>query len=111
MESEFSATYHKGGGHDVHGKQDLKTHGLTKRFGSGTLAVDGVDMSVRRSEVYGFLGPNGAGKTTLEFQRRIVAERLHIPVEELPGGHLVALIRPDELANRLEGFRAGTISP
>ena len=39
-------------------------HGLTKRFGSGFLAVDGVDMSVRRGEVYGFLGPNGAGKTT-----------------------------------------------
>src|SRR3989442_10115790 len=42
----------------------VETHGLTKRFGSGFLAVDGVDMSVRRGEVYGFLGPNGAGKTT-----------------------------------------------
>jgi ABC-type multidrug transport system ATPase subunit len=42
----------------------VETHGLSKRFGSGTLAVDGVDMSVRRGEVYGFLGPNGAGKTT-----------------------------------------------
>src|SRR2546425_7400162 len=42
----------------------VETHGLSKRFGSGTLAVDGVDMSVRHGEVYGFLGPNGAGKTT-----------------------------------------------
>jgi ABC-2 type transport system ATP-binding protein len=42
----------------------VETHGLTKRFGSGVLAVDSVDMSVRRGEVYGFLGPNGAGKTT-----------------------------------------------
>src|SRR5207302_11376890 len=42
----------------------VETHGLTKRFGSGFLAVDGVDMSVRRGEVYGFLGPNGAGMTT-----------------------------------------------
>ena len=42
----------------------VETHGLSKRFGSGFLAVDGVDMSVRRGEVYGFLGPNGAGKTT-----------------------------------------------
>ncbi|HSS92444.1 MAG TPA: ATP-binding cassette domain-containing protein, partial [Candidatus Dormibacteraeota bacterium] len=42
----------------------VETHSLTKRFGSGVLAVDSVGMSVRRGEVYGFLGPNGAGKTT-----------------------------------------------
>jgi ABC-type multidrug transport system ATPase subunit len=42
----------------------VETHSLTKRYGSGVLAVDSVDMSVRRGEVYGFLGPNGAGKTT-----------------------------------------------
>jgi ABC-2 type transport system ATP-binding protein len=42
----------------------VETHSLTKRYGSGVLAVDSVDMSVRRGEVYGFLGPNGAGKTS-----------------------------------------------
>ncbi len=42
----------------------VETRGLTKRYGSGVLAVDSVAMSVRRGEVYGFLGPNGAGKTT-----------------------------------------------
>jgi ABC-type multidrug transport system ATPase subunit len=42
----------------------VETHGLTKRYGSAVLAVDSVDMRVRRGEVYGFLGPNGAGKTT-----------------------------------------------
>jgi ABC-2 type transport system ATP-binding protein len=42
----------------------VETSGLTKRYGNGVLAVDSVDMSVRRGEVYGFLGPNGAGKTT-----------------------------------------------
>jgi ABC-2 type transport system ATP-binding protein len=41
----------------------LSTHGLTKRYGKAT-AVDGVDITVRRGEIYGFLGPNGAGKTT-----------------------------------------------
>lgn len=41
----------------------IVTKGLTKRFGSRQ-AVDGVGLSVRRGEVYGFLGPNGAGKTT-----------------------------------------------
>ena len=42
----------------------VKTHSLSKRYGSGILALDSVDMSVRRGEVYGFLGPNGARKTT-----------------------------------------------
>ena len=43
--------------------QAIETHGLTKRF-SNFIAVDHVDLSVRRGEIYGFLGPNGAGKTT-----------------------------------------------
>ena len=42
----------------------VETSGLTKRYGNGVLAVDFVEMSVRRGELYGFLGPNGAGKTT-----------------------------------------------
>jgi ABC-2 type transport system ATP-binding protein len=37
--------------------------GLCKRYGD-TLALDAVDLWVKRGEVYGFLGPNGAGKTT-----------------------------------------------
>jgi ABC-type multidrug transport system ATPase subunit len=41
----------------------VETDELTKRYG-GRLAVDGVSMTVKRGEVYGFLGPNGAGKTT-----------------------------------------------
>ena len=42
----------------------VHTSGLSKRYGNGVLAVDGLDLRVRRGEVYGFLGPNGAGKTT-----------------------------------------------
>jgi ABC-2 type transport system ATP-binding protein len=42
----------------------VTTHGLTKRFRGGQLAVDGLDMVVPRGSVYGFLGPNGSGKTT-----------------------------------------------
>jgi ABC-2 type transport system ATP-binding protein len=36
---------------------------LHKRYRS-TVALDGLSMTVRRGEVFGFLGPNGAGKTT-----------------------------------------------
>jgi ABC-2 type transport system ATP-binding protein len=36
---------------------------LTKRFGS-FIAVDQINLSVRKGEVFGFLGPNGAGKST-----------------------------------------------
>ena len=42
----------------------VETRGLTKRYRAGILAVDALDLSVRKGEVYGFLGPNGAGKTT-----------------------------------------------
>ena len=41
----------------------LSTHDLTKRFGN-TLAVDRLNLTVHRGDVFGFLGPNGAGKTT-----------------------------------------------
>ena len=37
--------------------------GITKRF-DGRTVVNGIDMQVRRGEIYGFLGPNGSGKTT-----------------------------------------------
>ena len=42
----------------------VETSGLTKRYGSKITAVDSLDLTVERGEVYGFLGPNGAGKTT-----------------------------------------------
>ena len=41
----------------------LMTHGLTKSYGD-VRALRGVDLEVRRGEIFGFLGPNGAGKTT-----------------------------------------------
>jgi len=42
----------------------IASSGLTKRFRSGQLAVDGVDLAVPAGCIYGFLGPNGSGKTT-----------------------------------------------
>ena len=47
-----------------HGTPAVEAHGLVKQFGSQR-AVDGVDLTVHRGEVFGVLGPNGAGKTTM----------------------------------------------
>lgn len=41
----------------------LRLEGVVKRYG-GFTAVAGLDLAVRRGEIFGFLGPNGAGKTT-----------------------------------------------
>ena len=61
----------------------IEARGLIKRYGHVT-AVDNVDLTVQRGDVYGFLGPNGAGKTTT----------LRM---------LLGLIRPDAGAARLFG--------
>jgi ABC-2 type transport system ATP-binding protein len=42
----------------------IETRGLTRAFGA-RLAVDAVDLEVRRGEIFGCLGPNGSGKSTL----------------------------------------------
>jgi ABC-2 type transport system ATP-binding protein len=41
----------------------IRIEGLVKRYGD-FVAVDGLDLEVRRGECFGLLGPNGAGKTT-----------------------------------------------
>ena len=41
----------------------IHARGLLKRFGD-LVAVDGIDLDVRRGEAFGFLGPNGAGKSS-----------------------------------------------
>ena len=41
----------------------MRCQGLVKRFGA-VVAVNGLDLDVRRGECFGMLGPNGAGKTT-----------------------------------------------
>ncbi len=50
-----------------HDDRAIHARNLTKVYGSGpdaVRAVDGVDLTVDRGEIFGFLGPNGAGKST-----------------------------------------------
>jgi pimeloyl-ACP methyl ester carboxylesterase len=47
----------------------------------------------------------------VEFQQRVVAERLDMTPEVMSGGHLLALSRPAELADRLESFLAEAPTP
>jgi ABC-type multidrug transport system ATPase subunit len=66
----------------------IETSDLAKRYGRGVLAVNSLNLGVRRGEVYGFLGPNGAGKTTTLKM-------------------LVGLIRPTKGSARVVGLPAG----
>ncbi|MCY3800658.1 MAG: ABC transporter ATP-binding protein [Chloroflexi bacterium] len=72
---------------ETHREVPLMLKNLTKRFGGGlslpflkkrsvpeaTLAVDGVDLTIERGQIYGIVGSNGCGKSTLV---RIVATLL-----------------------------------
>lgn len=59
--------------------------GVVKRYGKFT-ALDGLDLAVRRGEIYGLLGPNGSGKTT--------AIKVLVGLEARHAGELRALGEP-----------------
>ena len=68
---------------DAAGVAPIEVRGLVKRYGE-LVAVDHIDLTVERGDIYGYLGPNGAGKTT--------SLRM-----------MLGLISPDEGAVRLFG--------
>jgi ABC-2 type transport system ATP-binding protein len=43
----------------------IAVSGLSKTYASGFQALKGIDLDIRRGEIFALLGPNGAGKTTL----------------------------------------------
>ncbi|MGY1857086.1 ABC transporter ATP-binding protein [Modestobacter sp. SYSU DS0290] len=68
----------------------ISVRGLVKRYGERT-AVDGLDLDIRRGEIFALLGPNGAGKTTtvevLEgYRRRDGGEVRVLGVDPAAGG-------------------------
>ncbi len=42
----------------------INTFGLTKIYGKHITAVDNLNLSIKKGEIFSLLGPNGAGKTT-----------------------------------------------
>ncbi len=50
--------------HSADATDDIRCEQLTKRYAGNILAVDRLELSVHRGEIFGLLGPNGAGKTT-----------------------------------------------
>jgi len=47
----------------MNGGPAIEARGLTRRFGTH-VAVDHLELTIPRAQIYGFLGPNGSGKTT-----------------------------------------------
>jgi ABC-2 type transport system ATP-binding protein len=100
----------------------IEVRDLHKRYGSHE-AVRGIDLAVRRGEVFGLLGPNGAGKTTIveilegyrarsggevavlghDPQRRARALRLRIGIV-LQSGGIYSFLTPREALRHWAGF-------
>jgi ribose transport system ATP-binding protein len=76
----------------------LRMEGVHKRFGA-TVALGGVDLSVRAGEVHALVGENGAGKSTL----MKVLSGAHAPDE----GHMWLDGRPYAPRNPMDARRAG----
>ena len=81
----------------ANGEHPLRASKCTIRFG-GLVAVNELDMEVKRGEIYGLIGPNGAGKTTIFNLLTGVYEptsgEIHFEGKRIDG------LRPYEIARR-----------
>ena len=58
----------------------IEVAALTKRFGTGVVAVDDLSFTVRRGEIVGLLGPNGAGNQSSPCRSRTRSGALDWPL-------------------------------
>jgi branched-chain amino acid transport system ATP-binding protein len=88
----------------------LETRGLTKAF-QGFIAVNGVDLRVRRGHIHALIGPNGAGKTTVFnlLTKFLIPDRGQI----LYRGEDITLARPAQIARRgvVRSFQMSAVFP
>ena len=88
----------------------LQTRGLTKEF-RGFVAVNDVNLSVRRGAIHALIGPNGAGKTTV-FN---LLTKFHIPTrgEIVYDGVDITAERPAQTARRgiVRSFQISAVFP
>jgi hypothetical protein len=78
-----------------------------RAFGGAPVRGPEVAVEAVAGEAGAGLGGRDDRFFPVEFQRRVVRERLGISPDEMAGGHLVALSRPKELADRLKAYREG----
>lgn len=69
----------------------LQTTNLSRQFGK-KMAVNNVNMTIHKGDIYGFIGKNGAGKTTF---MRLVLGTASLPKEKLNYSTASLSIKPD----------------
>src|SRR5579863_979620 len=88
----------------------LETRGLTKEF-QGFVAVNAVDLRVRRGHIHALIGPNGAGKTTFFnlLTKFLIPDRGQI----LYAGADITAAHPAEVARRgmVRSFQVSAVFP
>ena len=88
----------------------LETRALTKEF-KGFVAVNRVDLKVRRGEIHALIGPNGAGKTT--FFNLLTKFLIPDSGQILYGTEDITLARPAQVARRglVRSFQVSAVFP
>ena len=92
------------------GEVILETRGLTKEF-QGFVAVDALDLRVRRGTIHALIGPNGAGKTTVfNLLTRFLSATSGAIVYK---GEDVTRLRPAEVARKglVRSFQISAVFP